>query len=554
MVAGVHSLAALAFLNPVYTRPDSVGIYSYLRSMVIDGDLLFLNEWAGFGLIANGAPFFKEVTQFGTLANHWWIGTSLLSSPFYLVAHFLSALLGNVPDGFWKLYALTLSWTTVGFALVTSLICENVMGQLTSLSRTSRWTLIAALWLGTPLFWYEFRFPLGSHLAGALCVAVLCKALVDDSRRSSDHAAVAIGLALGLATATRIQHIVLAAAVVIYAIRLRRPVRFYLLVAAGVAPGLMLQGAAWWVIYGSPLGPLVSGANASGSTWMPFHTIAVWPVLVSSYHGLLPWSPIAGLCIGGLLSAVLTKNDADRNRKAIILTLAVMFALEWFANGTGDRYFWGGMSFGARRFVDLALPLSVGLALFWQRFPRMLTVIAIALSTIWSISLTTTALSGRLELARDVTPIELLSAGINPVMSGLREAISRPEANAFSPLLSFVAFLIVGSILTLLALAVRSPAWATRMTCAVTIGAAALVMFAFAPTRSRASLDLERLEIDREVAARSGPLNDQRTLLEDEAAYYEHRGKRARAQATRAEIEGIDRRLQELHQRPTAGQ
>ena len=36
-----------------------------------------------------------------------------------------------------------------------------------------------------------------------------------------------------------------------------------------------------------------------------------------------------------------------------------MFVGEWIANGTLDRYFWGGMSFGGRRFVDVTKPAGL---------------------------------------------------------------------------------------------------------------------------------------------------------------------------------------------------
>ena len=567
IVALLHTLAGLAFLNPGYIRPDSVGVYAYLRSLVIDGDLLFLNEWAGFGMITSGAPFFKEITELGTLANHWWVGTSLLSSPFYLVAHLLSFPLRNDQDGFSSLYALTLSWTTVGFSVVISLICEDLLSHLTSISGKARWTLIAALWLGTPLFWYEFRFPLGSHLAGALCVAVLCRALLEDSTLPGDHTAAAIGLALGLASATRIQHVVLGGAILIYALRLRRPMRFHLLVAAGTIPGLAVQGAAWWVIYGTPLGPLVSGANSGGSTWMPFHTIAIWPVLVSSYHGLLSWSPIAGLSILGLLTALFWRKERiggdqrgaagathalheeayqGRNREAVVLALGAMLAFEWIANGVGDRYFWGGMSFGARRFVDAAVPLAVGLGFFRQHFNKLFTTVTISLCVLWSLSLTASALAGKLELALDLTPGQLLRAGFNPDLQGLYEALSRPVTDTPLSFLFMTAFLIVAAVLGLLALLVRNLVWATRLASALCLGAVMVIMIAFSPTRARARQDLQRFRIDRRLAARFGPLTDQRGLLQKEVIYYENRGQRNRAQSTLAEIEVIDRLLREL--------
>src|SRR5438067_12468934 len=86
VICGALLLLGLIFLAPAYIRPDSVGVYAYVRSAVFDHDLLFLNEWAGFGLIRDGFTLFKEVTPLGTLANHWWIGASIAGAPFYLIA------------------------------------------------------------------------------------------------------------------------------------------------------------------------------------------------------------------------------------------------------------------------------------------------------------------------------------------------------------------------------------------------------------------------------------------------------------------------------------
>src|ERR1051325_4931199 len=100
------------FLAPGYVRPDSVAVFAYLRSAVLDGDFAFFNEWAGMGLVRGGVTMFAEVTPAGALANHWWIGTSILSAPPYLAAH----LIGGPRDGFFGLYAAVLGWTNVVFA------------------------------------------------------------------------------------------------------------------------------------------------------------------------------------------------------------------------------------------------------------------------------------------------------------------------------------------------------------------------------------------------------------------------------------------------------
>ena len=51
ILVGIHLVAGFLFLSPSYIRPDSVAVHSWLRSMVVDGDLLFYDEWAGFRML-----------------------------------------------------------------------------------------------------------------------------------------------------------------------------------------------------------------------------------------------------------------------------------------------------------------------------------------------------------------------------------------------------------------------------------------------------------------------------------------------------------------------
>src|SRR4029078_4705691 len=111
-IVAAFVVLAFLFLAPGYVRPDSVAVVAYLRSAVLHVDLAFFNEWAGTGLVRGGVTMFAEVTPVGALANHWGIGTSILSAPPYLAAY----LIGGPPDGFFDLYAAVLAWTNVVFA------------------------------------------------------------------------------------------------------------------------------------------------------------------------------------------------------------------------------------------------------------------------------------------------------------------------------------------------------------------------------------------------------------------------------------------------------
>jgi hypothetical protein len=533
LIVGAHLLLGLLFLAPGYIRPDSVAVFAWLRSALFDGDLLFFNEWQAFGMIVNGATSFKEVTHVGTLANHWWVGTSIVAAPAYLVATAVATLLRFPGGGFFGLYAATLAWCSVAFTAIAMLLIDRMSAG----RGRERLLVAAAILFGTPLFWYTFRFPLGTHAAGTMAVTVLVWLLLQKERLEPNS--YLIGLAAGLATACRLQHVLLIAAVVTLALVRRASLRFYLRCAAGFAVVMLTQAIAWWIVYGSPFGPLTSGANLGGVTWMPFHSLRLLPVLLSSYHGLFSWSPVTLLSIVGLLLAL-----RSQNREMAIVLLAA-FAGELIANSALDRYFWGGFSFGPRRFVDLAAVFAIGLSWFLQLVrPRLIAMLMVPLAVIWSAGLTIAAMSNQLELSRYVSSADLVAAFTEAFLPpwplpALRSPITDLQLLGHS--LAAIAILV----------ALAATIWTMRrfLTTAATVyllACSLLLAGMWRPTRAKALDELVRFRVDPTLAARWGPLSDQRRLLQDELDFLRAEGQGQEAAATEQEIRQIDAALRQL--------
>ena len=499
-IFAAHAIGGLLLLSTAYIRPDSVATYAYARSMVFDGDLSFFDEWAAFGMIKNGVTFFSEVTSVGALSNHWWIGTSMLAAPFYVMG------LRLADDG--SLFA----WASVLFVAVALAIACRFIQSHKSLA-------IIAASLGTPLFWYTFRFPLTTHAAGALSVALIFAALfLSDS-------GTAAGLSAGLAIVTRLQHFVLLPAIVIVGIAQRRPKSWWLsAIGAGTLP-IAAQAIAWYAVYGTPFGPVTRGANLQGVTWMPFQHIALIDVLFSSYHGLFAWSPVA-------LIAVIGWFLAPRRDRVIALACIAMFAGEWIANGTLDRYFWGGMSFGGRRFVDLAVPFALGIAWFAERIRTWLAVVIIAPLIAWSVGLMVAAHANTISLARYVRGQDLVHAVFSA--DTWTHAMATPlHADAAWRALLVVA--IAGALLYPL----------RRL--AVVYSALFVAAVAICAARTPAAAAQWRDKIDMRKSRRVGPLVDERRLLSDEVDWARAHGDQHRAETTSNEIRAIDHLLAELN-------
>lgn len=556
-------MAGYLFLAPSYVRPDSVAIYSWLRSVVVDGDLLFCNEWAGFRMIGDGFAYFKEVTPVGALANHWWIGTSILVAPFYAASRALSSVLPGGPsaaDGFFGLELATLAWTSVLFHALALASAWHACSRLEG-GRPRAMLVVPTLLgasLGTTLFWQAFRMPLGTHAAGAFLVGLLtllCIGLLEqrrtgeaagapatggDATQPAWPALVLAGITFGMAAVTRLQHIVLAPALLYVVLRCRPRARAFLAVSAGGLIPLLVQGAAWLAVYGTPLGPLQSGANLAGVTWMPFHSVAFLPVLASPWRGLFVWSPIWAPALLGLL--LLARDRASTLRRDVGVICLLMVAGELVANATLDRYWWGGTSLGGRRFVDLAVPAAIGLWSFLSR-TRLTGQLVSVLATAWSCVLMLAVHTGALDLARYLGWEDLL-AGLSISRGLTLDALHSPLTSPALAAQSALAIFLIVALTASAALVVRHrPVAAALLSGAWVLGCLVAVIAAIGPTRERAPAELVRFGLTGAAARTVGPLLDQRNLITDELSWLEATGRRDRAASTRDEIARIDREL-----------
>jgi hypothetical protein len=528
VIAAAFVVCAFVFLAPGYVRPDSIATYSYLRSAVFDGDFAFFNEWASAGLVRDGLTLFKEVTPTGALANNWGIGTSILSAPSYLIAHWI----GGPADGFGGIYAVFLAWTNVAFAIGAMCIAWTFIRKDVS-PRMAAVALTAAT-IGTPIFWQVFLFPLGTHVAGALAIGLVLLALFSDR-----ESGLAVGLAVGLAIAVRIQHVVILPAVIVVAVRQRHRMRWWFEAMLGGAIPIACQAAAWWSIYGSPLGPIAGGGNLGGSTWTPFESVALWSVLASSYHGLFTWSPVVILSVVGW---ILSLGSFDKRRQNVAIACLLMFLGEWIANGSLDRYFWGGMSFGARRFVDLAVPFAIGIAWCASALSARFVAVAAAIASLWTAALMVAAHAGTLSVARYVSAADLMQA-VFSTETWIRAAHSPVHSAPFQQSLIAIATL---ALLGLIAARLNPIVSAVAMLIVL-----AVVIVVSVPTPRRAIQSAARLHIDTIASRRFGPLLDQRGLLTDELQWERATGRLDQAAKTERELRAINALLQSISARPS---
>ena len=328
---------------------DSVYYYSYLRSVVIDGDLDFGNEFDHFYHDRSRRPYEDNVFS---------IGPAILWSPFFLAAH-VATVVARVAgsslaaDGYSSFYQAAVYVANSFYGLVGLLFCASLLRTYVS----SRATLCGCLVIlfASPLTYYLWSLTVMSHNVSFATTSFFLFMFVREgpTKRSALTAAlmilarwqnalflllVAVQAVVELNKAGRLRSI---PSIVQW---LKTHGTFSLVLGLGLLPQFLV----WERLFGEYV------LIPQGSTFLSFTSPAILSVVVGLRHGLFAWHPalIFG-CVGLLL---LWKP----NRLHAISFLAV-FAGQWLLNASVTDW-WAGWSFGHRRFISLLPVLGLGVS------------------------------------------------------------------------------------------------------------------------------------------------------------------------------------------------
>jgi hypothetical protein len=341
---------------------DTVAYYSWLRSTVIDGNLNVGNEFAHYGYGEE-----RGTTATGYTDSEWAVGSAILWSPFFLIAHGVSLLartlgLPVTTDGYAAQYvwAASLGSATYAFVgiLLTYRLCRELFAPAIGVLAT------AAVWLSSPLLFYMYSHPLMSHANDAFAYALYIFTWYHTRRQQNWRGAALRGAAAGLCTLVRQVNAVLVifalAEFVADGIRAWRSTRR----AAELWPILLRMAAfsaAWWLAYLPQVivWRVVSGhwiqlnpySGRYSLNWLHPHLLGV---LFSTDRGVFTWSPLL------LLAAVGWVHLWKKERRLAML-LVSGFLLQFYIVASWDSWN-GAISFGHRMFTNLAVSFALGLA------------------------------------------------------------------------------------------------------------------------------------------------------------------------------------------------
>ncbi|HBH02526.1 MAG: hypothetical protein A2X36_05745 [Elusimicrobia bacterium GWA2_69_24] len=376
------------FLITPYVRGDGNGYYAYVRSVILDGDLNFENEYARADPKFRENLFKRRITPRGYLDNPWAPGSAVLWAPFFLAGHAI-ATAGNalglaVPlDGFSPPYRWAVAVGTATFAFA---------GLLLGYRLARGWVAppvalaaVVGIWVASSLPVYMYFLPMLAEPNASFVVALLLYVWhrTRGGRRPWQWAA--LGLLAGFSAAVKYETIVFAAVPALALVRARqqgdpaaRPGwRGAALVALGFGVGLVPQVVIKTILYGRPW-----AFGYEEPFWVIFLSPRPVELLFSSLHGMFTWTPI-------LLAATLGLFRLFRRDRELAIVVGVPWLLLFYLASCWQSLGVGGSSFGNRPFVS-ATPvfvLGLALALDWaaQRCRLRWIGVAVAALGVWNV-------------------------------------------------------------------------------------------------------------------------------------------------------------------------
>lgn len=298
---------------------DGIFYYSWLRSIVVDKNIHFANEYAHQGVSqpthADGRP-----------GNKYSIGPALFWAPSYIAVHRVFR-----GDGWGLPYQLAAGITSLaaaiaGLALLTKILAGSpAVAALTILLTAG----------ATNLLFYGSLDTVNSHALSFFC-SVVFLALLANSKKNW----FAVGAVLALLASVRLQDMVYILAL----IHVWKKIRWAPL-AGGFVLFFLPQLTAWYCLYGTLANPYIAG----GETFN-FLRPHILGTLFSPQSGLFLWTPVTAIGVYGLLTG-------GKNYRVLLLIFSVQlfFIASWST-------WWQGASVSGRMFVS-ALPLiAIGLS------------------------------------------------------------------------------------------------------------------------------------------------------------------------------------------------
>ena len=322
---GLFSAKALVNKKTIYG--DGRYYYSWLRSIIIDHDINFQNEYSFYNIT-------EPNTKFNTPRNVYSIGPAIFWTQAFVWVHQIFR-----SDGFMFPYQFA-----VGFGDVLAVIAGlGILYRLLTRYFNRRISLltIVSIAFATNLFFYGSLDTVNSHSISFFIATIVLTLFL--TRRSP----LLLGVFIGLLSLVRSQDAVFLFLVL--------PSLNFIEIAQGIGGfiiGFSPQLIAWQALYGT----FTKSPYIDQDHYFDIFHPKLPEVLFSPNNGLFFWTPILIFSVVGLFLSTFPKQVPK------LLFLAIII-VAWYAIASWS-FWWQGASYSGRMFVSLLPFLAFGLGSF----------------------------------------------------------------------------------------------------------------------------------------------------------------------------------------------
>jgi hypothetical protein len=344
---------------------DDKKYYSYVKSLLIDGDLDFQNEYQELQVQDSYHLNFR--TKAGRPPNVYPPGSMVLWLPFFILIHLLLKIiahfdLGLLTNGIIQPYRnavglATIFYACLAFSIIYRMLKDYVKKYVAIIS-------VLLIILSTFLIYYIIFTPLMSTVCEAFVATLFTFLWLKQRKKESIFLNFILGFVGGLLIFIRLTFIVFLFLPLIDIIKnfimsknkknfaaIKSNCWLWLSLLGGIVLGAIPLLLVWKAVYGEWL--------VSFSRYFPWLTSPfILQVLFSWRHGLISWSPVILFSLLGLIVLIIKQKD-------IGFAFITIFLLILYINSSTTAWHGDG-AFGARRFSCLIFLFAFGLAFFFD--------------------------------------------------------------------------------------------------------------------------------------------------------------------------------------------
>jgi hypothetical protein len=342
---------------------DGLSYYAPLRSMFVDGDLHFANEFLDYNQFGHALlnPHIRTATDH--VPNKYFIGPALLWTPFFLVAHALTVSAKQFgfflkPDGYSVLYQLFIGFGSVLYGLAGLFLIYKI--NIRFFQRNEALMAVVCVALGTNAFYYLTAEPTLSHAMSLFAVSLFAFVFLRDVGNRQKSAMVLLGLTAGLMILVRAQNALFLVLLALewvdvfkiesgFVSRFLKQILDIAIFGLSLLIALLPQFVYWKILYGHFL------LYSYQSEPFNFTNPHLLDSLFSSRHGLITWTP---MILIGLVGVFLFLGKQPKFGLGLILA----FILQWYLNASWHCW-WFAHSFGGRAYLNCSFIFAIGIAM-----------------------------------------------------------------------------------------------------------------------------------------------------------------------------------------------